>query len=413
MLMEMGSSLPIGLAVALGCGLLIGVERERRKGQGRHRAFAGMRTFTLVALAGGLAQLVAAGWLVAAGALLVLSLAVIAYWRDQSDDPGVTTEVALFVTYMLGVVSIDHPQVAGSMGVVVTMLLAARASLHRFSTELLTEEELRSVLVLAGSALVVLPMIPDQPLPLLAQVNPRDLWRLTVTLMVLQALGHVGLRLVGARAGLVLSGFVSGFISSTATIAAMGARVRDEPGLTLPCVAAALASNVATVVLMMVVAFSASPALLPVLAWPLGLAGLAALLAVGLSWRSGGAASALLPEPTKVFRLGQTLTFAAALTGIAALVGWLSDHLAPGAGGLAVALAGFGDAHAASGAVFALFAAGKLQGDQTVLLMLLAMTTNSGSKVAAAFVAGGPAFGWRVAAGLVAMMGAGWMACLF
>ncbi|WP_374316962.1 MgtC/SapB family protein [Aquabacterium sp.] len=411
MLIEMGSSMPMGLAVALGCGLLIGVERERRKGMGQNRAFAGMRTFTLAALTGALAQLSGYGWLVALGGLLVLLLALLSYWRDKSDDPGVTTEMALFVTYVLGVVSTEHPGVASAMGVVITFLLAARASLHRFSTELLTEEELRSALVLAGAVLVVLPLIPDQPLPMLSQVNPRDLWRLTVTLMALQMLGHVGLRVVGPKAGLVLSGLVSGFISSTATIAAMGAKAREEPGMREPYVAAALASNVATVLLMALVAASASVALLSALVLPLGAAGLTALVAVGVSWRKGAQAGGPLQPSGKVFKLGQTLMFAAMLTGIAAAVGWLT-RLAPGAGALAVALAGFGDAHAAGGAVFALFAAGKLGSSQTALWMLLAMTTNSISKVAGAMVAGGFAYAWRVALGLLAMMGAGWLAWL-
>ena len=409
MLMEMGSSVPMGLAVALGCGLLIGVERERRKGTGQNRAFAGMRTFALAAVSGGLAQMSGYWWLVGLGGLLVLSLVVLSYFRDQSDDPGITTELALFVTYVLGVVAIGHPEVASAMGVVVTFLLAARTSLHRFSTELLTEEELRSALVLAGAVLVVLPLIPDQPLPMLSQVNPRDLWRLTVTLMALQALGHIGLRVVGAKAGLVLSGFVSGFISSTATIAAMGAKAREEPALRESYVAAALASNVATVLLMGVVAASASTDLLPALALPLGSAGLATLLAVGASWRRGAQATMPLQASGKVFRLGQTLLFASMLTAIAAVVGWLTQ-MAPGAGALAVALAGFGDAHAAGGAVFALFVAHKLDASHTALWMLLAMTTNSLSKVGGALVAGGLPYAWRVAAGLSVMMGAGWLA---
>ena len=90
--------LAVGLAVALGCGLLIGVERERRKGTDPHRATAGLRTFTIAALAGALAQGLGQPWLVLLGGLLVLALVVIGYWREQSSDPGITTELALFVT---------------------------------------------------------------------------------------------------------------------------------------------------------------------------------------------------------------------------------------------------------------------------------------------------------------------------
>jgi hypothetical protein len=203
--LTLDSPLGVGLAVALGCGLLIGVERERRKGQQGHRATAGLRTFTIAALAGALAQGMGQTWLVAMGGLLVVALVVIGYWRDRTDDPGITTELALFATYVLGVTAVDHPQVASATAVIVAILLAARARLHQFSTDILTSQELHSALVLASSALVVMPLIPDRPLPFLSQVNPRDLWRLTVMLMALQAAGHVGLRLVGPRLGLASS----------------------------------------------------------------------------------------------------------------------------------------------------------------------------------------------------------------
>ena len=42
----------LGFAAALGSGLLIGIERERRKGKGPSRALAGVRTFTLITVAG-------------------------------------------------------------------------------------------------------------------------------------------------------------------------------------------------------------------------------------------------------------------------------------------------------------------------------------------------------------------------
>jgi len=84
--------------VALGCGLLIGIERERRKGSGPTRALAGVRTFALASLAGAMAQALGQPLLVGAGALLILLLATIAYLHDRrapgrNGDPGVTTEL--------------------------------------------------------------------------------------------------------------------------------------------------------------------------------------------------------------------------------------------------------------------------------------------------------------------------------
>jgi len=400
--------LAVGLAVALGCGLLIGVERERRKGTDPHRATAGLRTFTIAALAGALAQGLGQPWLVLLGGLLVLALVVIGYWREQSSDPGITTELALFVTYILGVTAIESPRVAGATAVIVAMLLAARTRLHRFSTEVLTGRELQSALVLAGSALVVMPLIPDRPLPLLSQVNPHDLWRLTVLLMALQAAGHVGLRLVGPRLGLAFTGLVSGFISSTATIAAMGAKAWQTPELASACFTGAMASNISTALLMAAIATAADPRLMTVLAWPLLAAGGVVLVWTAASLRHPPASANDKPGPERVFGVRQSLGFAALLSGVTAVVAWLSDHAPSEARDLGVALAGFADVHAASAAAFALSASHKIQPAEAALPMLLAMTTNCLSKVTGAWVSGGPRFGLRIATALLAMMTAAW-----
>ena len=118
--MHTTTELLIGAASALGGGLLIGLERERRKGQGPGRAPAGIRTFGLAALAGFAARALEEPYLVAAGTLFLVVVAGIAAWRDRSSDPGITTELALLVTYLLGSLAIDRPIEAAGAAVVVT-----------------------------------------------------------------------------------------------------------------------------------------------------------------------------------------------------------------------------------------------------------------------------------------------------
>jgi len=207
----------LGLAAALGSGLLIGIERERRKGAGPHRRLAGVRTFTLAAVAGAAAQVTGHPLLVVIGGTLIVVLAGIGYWRDRSRDPGVTTEVALFVTYIIGVVAMNRPALAAGGAVVVTVLLVSRSSLHRFSVDVLSETELRDGLLLCSAALVILPLLPGHGVTSLPAINPRRLWGLVVLFMGLQAVGYVALRAAGPALGLALSGLVSGFVSSTAT----------------------------------------------------------------------------------------------------------------------------------------------------------------------------------------------------
>src|SRR5436309_13762384 len=139
------------------------------------------------------------------------------------------------------------------------MILAARSELHRFSTVLLTESELRDALLLGGAALVVLPVVPTTHVAWLGGVDPRRLWALVVLLITLQAAGYVALRIAGARLGLAISGLASGFISSTATIAAMGLRAPREPRRLGACVSGAVFSNIATVLQLVVVTVAIHP----------------------------------------------------------------------------------------------------------------------------------------------------------
>ncbi|MGE8374286.1 MAG: MgtC/SapB family protein, partial [Diaphorobacter nitroreducens] len=206
------------LAGALGSGLLMGIERERRKGQGPLRALAGVRSFTLAAVSGATAALLGSEALVAVGAVFIALLGVVAYARDRSEDPGVTTEIALLLAYLIGVLCTQSLPVAAGLAVAVTSLLAAREALHEFSREWLRQGEVRGGLILAALALLVLPLAPNQPLWGEA-LNPQVLVRLVVVLLVIQALAHLARRLMDARRANALSALASGFISSTATIA--------------------------------------------------------------------------------------------------------------------------------------------------------------------------------------------------
>ena len=114
------------LFVALGIGLLIGLERERRKGQGPEREAAGVRTFALVALVGGLAAEIGGAIVLAVCGGFIALAAVVAYATRRNEDPGLTTQIALMTTFLLGALTWRNPALAAGLAVVVTVLLAAR-----------------------------------------------------------------------------------------------------------------------------------------------------------------------------------------------------------------------------------------------------------------------------------------------
>ena len=177
----------IALSLALGIGLLIGLERERRKGVGPDRRAAGIRSFALVAVSGAFAQLLPAPRLVVVGGAFVALLAAISHLKSRTGDPGLTTELALFVTYLVGVLGATQPLLGSACGVTLALLLNTRTRLHRFATQVLTEQELRDGLLLCSAALIVLPLIPNRPLAWLGEINPRPLAAIAVLILTLQA----------------------------------------------------------------------------------------------------------------------------------------------------------------------------------------------------------------------------------
>lgn len=403
----------MSLALALGLGLLIGIERERRKGSGHTRRFAGIRTFALASLTGAGVQLLGQAWLTAVAAALVAGLALVSHYKDRSRDPGVTTEIALFLTFLLGLLSVPEPALAAALGVTVAVLLVARVPLQRFSTQVLSEQELRDALLLLASALVVLPLAPNQALSWLGGINLRVVWQLVVLIMTVQALGHVALRLFGARLGLPLSGLVSGFVSSTATIAAMGARAVRHPELRTACVAGAWFSTVSTALQVLLIAGLLYPAGLALFAPTLGGALLVALLLGLAAFRR----SALPLDDTaatgRAFSLRQSILLALLFTGITVAVAWLQQGLGTIATLAATALAGLADAHSSAAAVMSLAARGEIEPPTMLTAVLLAFSSNNLSKMVAAYLGGGVRYGSVVSAGLALVALAAWVPWLW
>jgi uncharacterized membrane protein (DUF4010 family) len=402
-----------GFAVALGVGLLIGVDRERTKGSGPGRGAAGVRTFALVALLGATAATLRSTALIAVFAVAAIVFAAVAYARMHSEDPGITTEVALVVTYALGVLAVSQPELAGGLGVLVALVLASRSALHEFIRQRLSDQEVLDAILLAAAALIVLPLLPDQAVDPFGVVNPRVIWRLTVAVLLVNAFGYVALRTLGANAGLAAAGFFGGFISSAATIGTLGRRARSEPGLARSSVAGAALSSVATVVQLALVLAIANPALLTRLVLPLGLMGAIAalygLLFVFLAARGSQQANAMTG---RAFQPAYALAFALAVTALLLICAFLADRYGARGANIGIAFAGFGDAHSAAASAARLFATGQLDESAAVTAMVLAVSTNSITKIVVAQVSGGWPYARALGPGIVLMLVAFIAACL-
>jgi len=403
------------LSVALGLGLLFGAERERRKGHDTHRSAAGIRTFALSALVGGVEAILEQPIVFVAAALVMVPLSLAAYWRSPAQNLGLTSELALLLTCLLGALCMTRPEIAAGVGVVLVALLAGRERMHQFVRLALTQAELHDLILFLGMALIALPLAPDRYLGPFESINPHALVRFVVTIMGVGAIGHLGRRLLGSHYGLAVSGLAGGFVSSTATIYAM-ARLAAQDGQQLRGAAAgAVLSTVATMLQLSLALWLLLPGLFALLLWPL-LAGAvtAALYALALMVGSRSAAPTGLGEvvPGHAFELKATFTLVAVVLLVTLLAAALNEWMGARTLVYSAAFTGLVDAHSIVASLSALVGNGKLTLTDTPLAALVALSSNTLTKSVILLYTGNRGFIVRVLPGLVLLMAAVWGAAL-
>lgn len=391
------------LAIALGLGLLIGLERERRKGAGPGRAAAGIRTFAVVALTGAIAQAIDQRGMVPAGAVLVILLVVVSHARSRSVDPGLTTEFALFTTYLVGVLCASSPALGAACGAAVALLLATRRMLHRFATELLSEQEMQDGLLLTALALIVMPLIPPEPVAALGGLRPRPLAAMVLLVLAVQAAAQMAERWLGTRRGAAASSLAAGFVSSTAAIASLARRARERPDADALLAGAATLTAVSTWLQALLICFALSPSSAWLLLACAAPALVLAALAAAVLWREPDRIDAAVPAPAagSALRPGVALGIAATLAVVTVCV--TAAQRSFGNEGLlwSVALAGLVDAHAPLALLAALHAESELPGPRFLMAAMAVLGSNTLMHCGVAWGVGGWRFGMRASAGLL------------
>ena len=395
----------IRLAAAIGIGLLIGAERERRKGSGLQRGAAGVRTFALAAFAGALSSYLQSEALLVVVAVGAVLFSALAHRHTARRDPGLTTEFALLVTVLLGALTIQNPLLAAGLSVVTTILLAARQRMHRALKNLLSEQEAHDALVFLAATLVILPIVPNRALGPLDAFNPHKIWELVVLVMAVGAASYIALRALGSRLGLALAGFVGGFISASATIGSMGNRANRSPELQSAAASGAILATVATVIQMFLVLLVTNVATCRAVAVPLLFAGVAAVgYALIFVVRSSKTPTTNEPTAGRAFDLRLAFLFAMTITVILFLCAFLNQRYGSRGLLLGAGLSGFADTHATAISIASLVSAGKLAPESAALPTLLGFTTNTLTKVIVAFAVGGYRFALKLLPGLIVVV---------
>ncbi len=229
------------LAVAAVAGLAIGVEREwSGHARGPDARFAGVRTFLLLGLLGGIAGWLAAEGMEVVGAALLIggcALSVVAYSiaaRRTAESIDGTTEVAAIVVLATGFTAgLGFMALASGIATVLVLALAEKTRIHAM-LDRIEEVELRAGLQFAALALVVLPLLPEGPFGPWGGIKPRGLWTIVVIFSGLNFLGYLARRNVGAERGYGVTGLIGGLISSTAVTLEFSRASRRDVGVARP-----------------------------------------------------------------------------------------------------------------------------------------------------------------------------------
>jgi uncharacterized membrane protein (DUF4010 family) len=218
----------LGLAVAVGLGLLVGLQREFAEKR------IGLRSFALISTIGAIVGILAAQygqWLLAAG-LLAISAVIVghAYVVTRATEAkGMTTELAAITMFLIGTLATSgHLAVAVVMGGVVTLLLHWKTPMHSW-VERIGTVELGAIGRFVLITLVILPVLPDQTYGPYAVLNPRQIWLMVVLIVSLNLAGYVSVKILSGKRGALLSGVLGGLVSSTATTVGFSTKSRADP----------------------------------------------------------------------------------------------------------------------------------------------------------------------------------------
>lgn len=387
----------VRVGVSLAIGLLIGIERGwHLRAAGDSQRAAGIRTFALSGLTGGVAGVL--GQTLGAATLGLVFLAFAAVfaafeWRESAVNASLsaTTTVAGLLTFLLGALAaVGDIQLAVAAAILTTALLAMRQVLHAWINAL-TGAEIRDGLILLAMAFLLLPLLPNRAVDPLGLLNLREVWILATMIAGVSFLGYVAVRSLGPRWGILLTAAAGGLASSTATTLSL-ARMAGGSSAVRLLVAGILVAGSVMLVRVVVIATALQPALLAALVPPLGAALM--VFAVSAVWLSGDKAAPGLPDlaiHSPLDFLG-ALRMAVLIAGVIVVTGLVQRQFGTAGLYLVAAVSGLVDVDAIT------ISAARMAGDPQVSAraILIAVAANSGSKAALAGWIGGLGVGSRM-----------------
>jgi uncharacterized membrane protein (DUF4010 family) len=258
------------LGIALGLGLLVGLQRESAASR-----LAGVRTFPLVTMLGSISAMLATsygGWIVAAGLISLAGLIILGKFidiRSGGSDPGLTTEVALLLMFGVGAYLIAGSRaIAIAVGGGTAVLLHFKGQMHHVVARL-KDDDLKAIMQFALISMVILPVLPNQAYGPYAVLNPRNVWLMVVLIVGISLSGYIAYKFLGEKAGLLLGGVLGGTISSTATTVSYSRRTARKPDSVRSAGVVIIIASAIVFARVIVEIATVAPDFLSVAVWPL------------------------------------------------------------------------------------------------------------------------------------------------
>lgn len=239
----------IRLAVAIGIGAVIGLERQYSAMNENSQGFSGVRTFSILSLMGftsGIFFHLFSPWIYAVILIGVLVLIAFSYWYTANQgDRGLTTELTSFFAFLLGsLVLHGYVEICLTITVILVVVLSSKFRIKAIVGKI-TPTELYDFILFVVLALLVLPFLPNEtfgPEPY-DVINPREIGWVIILTSGLGLLGHILIKFLGASSGILLSGILGGLVSSTAVTWVFSKKSKENKNLSSQCATAILAAS--------------------------------------------------------------------------------------------------------------------------------------------------------------------------
>ncbi|MEP1214403.1 MAG: MgtC/SapB family protein [Marinobacter sp.] len=325
----------LNLAIALLLGAIIGLERgwdARRQASGER--IAGIRTFALIGLLGGVAALLAqevTEWAFPVLLISVVAIALVAFSQRLSHirNFSITGTIGMVLTFCYGAIAVAvDPAIATGAAVITALILDNKKEIHGL-VEKLQEHELDAALKLLVISVVMLPLLPNQDLGPGGVLNPREIWWMVVLIASVSFVGYFAIRLAGTGKGILFTSLFAGLSSSTALTLHYARQSTISPEVSPQFASGILIACGTMFPRILIYCALINPALLPQLVWPVAVMTVLLYLPALIIWmRNRGRLEVSRPELIQnPLDLKSALVFGVLLVAILLLGEFLQEWL--------------------------------------------------------------------------------------